>query len=104
LLEPLEQEPSLTAALNALRRSFFLSAHLKVERCGFVIHTPTFITQYCSRPVTSVASVWFVVSVLPHRLLLSVAWVIAEGAPEEGSRRQISRKDSTRPNLKVLMC
>ena len=84
-MEPLEQGPSLAAALNALWRSFFLNTHVEVERCCFTIHTPTFVIPYRSCHVTSLASVWFVVSVPLHHVVLSVVWFIAEGALNEGS-------------------
>lgn len=45
----------------------------------FMIHTPTFVMHYCFCQVTSFASVCFVVSV-PPPCVLSVVWLIAEGA------------------------
>lgn len=69
-----------------------------MEHCCFVIHTPTFIIQYCSCHITALASLWLVVSVPPHHVLFPVVWFVAEGALNEGSPWQMSRKDSTRPN------
>lgn len=76
---------------------FPLNTHIKVEHCCFMIHTPTFIIQYCSCHITALASLWFVVSVSPY-VLLSVVWFIAEGALNERSPWQMSRQDSTRPS------
>lgn len=86
-MEPLEQEPSLAAALDAFWRRclVFFNTRIRAEHCSFTVHTPTFIIQYRSCHVTSLVSVWFVVSVPPHHVLLSVVWFVAEGALNEGS-------------------